>query len=52
MFNSDISGTLEAVHIECWEHQLGPFPALWTVLVADCCVYVCEYCLLLMGHCG
>ena len=40
MFNSDIPGMLEAVHIEFWEHQLGPPPAIWSLWVADCCVYV------------
>ena len=52
IFNSDLPGMLEAVHIDFWEHQVGPSTAIWTVWVADCCVYVCEYCLLLMGHCG
>ena len=52
MFSSDIPGTLKAVHIEFSEHQLGPSPAVWTVWLADCCVHVCEYCLLLMGQCG
>ena len=40
IFNCAIPGTLEAVHIEFWEHQLGPSPAIWTVWVADCCVCV------------
>jgi hypothetical protein len=52
MFNSDIPAMLEAVHTEFWENHLGPPPAIWTVWVAECCVYVCEYSLPLIGQCG